>query len=164
MNTKGDIFVKSSLSLLFVIAAGFYLIFRAEKPKSQFMKAEGIVISLSKTSPAFPGKDTSKFRYLQIDNYPKLIELFIGKSAGDFKPKLEKVDALKPGDAVTIYYDENFKTRNDPVNRLVYFIDRGQEAIFIKGSWEKYLGYFIILVAFVIFFILYRAKLKGKIT
>src|SRR4051812_35897985 len=164
MNTKGHIFVKSTLSLLLVIAAGFYLIFRAEKPKSQLIKGEGIVLSLSKTYASFPGKDTSKFRYLQIDNYPKLIELFIGKSAGDFKPKFEKVDALKPGDAITIYFDENFKTRDDPVNRLVYFIDRGNEAIFIKGSWEKYLGYFLILAAIVIFFILYRAKLKGKIT
>ena len=92
------------------------------------------------------------------------MNFFIGKDWGDFKPKFEKVDDLKIGDSVTIYFDENFKTESDTINRLAYFIDRGQEPIFVKGSWEKNFAYFIFGSVLIILFVLVVAKRKSKIT
>ena len=131
--------------------------------KSSFEKITGTIVLFNKESGSRSNRNTSKFRYLQVDSYPKTFELFIGKDWGDFKPKFEKVDDLKIGDTVTIYFDENFKTESDPVNRLVYFIDKGQMSIFVKGSWEKYLSYFIFGSAVIIFFALVLAKRKSII-
>ena len=110
-----------------------------------------------------PARDTSKYRYLRIDSHPKIFELFIGKDFGDFKPKFEKVDTLSINDTITIYYDENFKTLDDPINRLTYYKDRGQEVIFIKGGWEKSLAIFIIGLSILIILVLIVLKRRGKI-
>jgi hypothetical protein len=101
-----------------------------------------------------PGEQASKFRYLKIDNFPETFRLFVGKSAGDFKPEFEKIDSLKKEDVVTIYFSGN----------ETYFIDRGEEAIFIKGSFQKYLSIGIIICCTILILLLVILKSKGKIT
>jgi len=162
MKTKKPIFLNSLIGLSFALFLGIFLLFRATKDKSSFEKIRGSIVFFNKENGLHT--NTTKFRYLKLDSYPKTFELFIGKGWGDFKPKFEKVDELKIGDTVTIYYDENFKTKSDPVNRLAYFIDRGQEPIFIKGGWEKYLAYFIFGSVILILLVLIVAKRKSKIS
>ena len=145
------------------MALGFLLFTRADKSKSSFQNVSGIITSFSNSIESFPDKDSSKFRYLQLDNSPKTFELFIGKGSGDFRPKFEKIDDLKIGDSVLIYFDENYKTQQDPINRLVYFIDKGGEAIFIKDGFEKYLACFIIGISLISILTLVILKRKGKI-
>ena len=164
MKTKKPIFLNSLIGLSFASILGIFLLIRATKDKSSFEKTSGSIVLLYKENGLSTNDITSKFRYLKVNGYPKTFELFIGKGWGDFKPKFEKVDELKIGDTVTIYYDENFKTKSDPINRLAYFIDRGQEPIFIKGGWEKYLAYFIFGSIIVILFVLIIAKRKSKIS
>lgn len=163
MKSKHPIFLKSISGLLFAMALGFLLFTRADKSKSSFQNVSGIITSFSNSIESFPDKDSSKFRYLQLDNFPKTFELFIGKGSGDFRPKFEKIDDLKIGDSVLIYFDENYKTQQDPINRLVYFIDKGGEVIFIKGGFEKYLACFIIGISLISILTLVILKRKGKI-
>ena len=91
-----------------------------------------------------PQRDFSKYRYLKIDNFSRPFELFVGKEGGDFSPALDKIDSLKSGDEVTIYYDENFRTVLEPVNRLPYFIDRGANPVFIFSPSQRHLAWIIV--------------------
>ena len=143
-----------------VIILSFYFVLRADKPKTAFQKAAGLLVSLDKTNENYPHKDSTKFRYLQIDNYPKPFELFVGKSAGDFKPKFENIEHLQLGNSVTIYFDETYKTNTAPVNNMVYFIDKGQEAIFIEGNSKKNLIYGIIIFSALFIPVLFILKKK----
>lgn len=163
MKPKHPIFLKSVGGFLFAILLGVIVFIRAEKKKSSFINVNGIITFIGNSPENLPANDSSKFRYLQVDNYPKTFELFIGKRSGDFKPEFEKIDVLKTGDSVTVYFDENFKTQQDPINRLAYYIDRGQEVIFIKGNFEKYIAYFIIGFSTLFILLLLVLKRKGRI-
>ena len=163
MKSTKPIFLKSVGGFLFAIALGYSLLLRADKNKSSFQKVTGIIASFEKTNKYFPNKDSLKFRYLEIIDFPKTFELFIGKGSGDFKPKFERVDNLKLNDTITIFFDENSKTQSDPINRLTYYIDRGKEVIFIKGSSEKYMAYFVIDFSLICILILIILKRKSKI-
>ena len=163
MKSKTPVFKKSIVALLFAIVTCFFFLQRADKAKTSFSKSNGVIISLNKVNDNYPGKDSLKFRYLQIDNYPKPFELFIGKNAGDFKPKFENIDNLKLGDSITVYFDESYKTQNKPVNNLVYFIDKGQESFFIEGNSKKNLIYGIIVFCLIFILVLLILKKKGRI-
>ena len=149
--------------MVLVIIAGIYFLQRDNKPKTSFQKIAGRVVSISKTNDNYPGKDAAKYRYLQIDNYEKPFELFVGKSAGDFKPLFENIDGLSTGDSVTIYFDETYQTSAAPVNNLAHFIDRGKEPFFIEGNSKKHLLYGIIIFCILFIPVLYILKKKGKI-
>ena len=163
MTTKKNIFFKSVYTLCFVIFLGCLIFARAGKSKSELQKVTGRLISIEKSNKSLPNQDTARMWYLLIDNHPKIFQIFTGKESGDFKPNFEKIDSLKANDDITIYFDENFKTQDDPINRLTYFIDRGQETIFIKGDWEKYAGIFCIGLPVSTIVILIILKRKGKI-
>lgn len=158
------IFIKGIGGLFFCMVLGLFLFLRADKKKSSFQQVTGVITYMGKTTAYSTHNGSSKYRYLEIDNFPKTFELFVGKTAGDFKPQLEKIDQLKMGDTITLFFDENFKTRNDPINRLTYFIDKGQEVIFIKGGWEKYFAYFIFGISLLFMLALVFLKRKGKIS
>ena len=144
-----NIFVESSIGLAGVMIMSVFLFVRAGKEKSDFNKISGEIISLEKTN--------TKNRLLQIEN--RTFELFTGKDAGDFKPAFERIDELKPGDKITVYFDE----QDDPINRLAYFIDKGNEPYFIKGSWEKGLAYFLAGLCMAIFILLLVLKRLGQL-
>ena len=156
------IFQKSVSGIGLAILLGIIIIGRSQKEKADFESASGKIIYLEKYNDYAQTNDTVKFRYLQIDNYPKIFEIFIGRDAGDFKPKFERIDDLKLNDIITIYFDEKFN-KGGNINRLAYFIDRGQETIYIKGSWEKYLGYFIVAISLLTLILIFLLKSKGKI-
>jgi len=161
--TKHPIFLKAISSLAFCFVLSGFLLVRANKSKKDFNLVSGVVEYIGKSSPLYPNKNPDKYRFLKIDAYNKPFELFIGKATGDFKPTLEKLSLLLPGDSIDVYYDENFSTRKEPVNRLAYFIDRGKETIFIKGNWEQYLAFFLIGLSAVILVWVAILKRKGKI-
>ena len=163
MSNKKNIFLKSLYGLGFSIFLGILIFNRSDKDKPEFKSVTGRLLSIDKSNQLTPRQDTLKFRYLTIDSYPKTFEIFIGKDFGDFRPKFENIDDLKPNDDITIYFDENFKTEDEPINRLAYFIDRGQEAIFIKGHWEKNAGLFLIGLSILILIVLLILKKNGKI-
>lgn len=142
-----------------VIILSVFLYLRADKEKTTFDKISGRVIYFEHSYENFPNRDKDKYRYLALNNYPTVFEVFVGKDAGDFKPRFEQIDLLKKGDEITIYFDDS----EDHINRLAYFIDRGSEPIFIKGTWEKGFAYFLVGLAIGILILLIALKRRGKI-
>lgn len=163
MKPAPHIFKKSISALLFSIVACLFYFQQSDKPKNYYSKVTGTLVSVENYNDNYPGNDTLKFRYLLIDNYPKPFELYIGKGAGDFKPKFENIDNLKIGDILTIYFSESYKTQRRPVNNRVFFIDKGQVPFFIEGNSKKNLIYGIIAFCAVFILIIIILKVSGKI-
>ena len=163
MKEKQPIFKKSISGLLFAIALSVFFVQRGDKSKASFDNVTGTIISFEKTNENYPRRDSSKFRYLRVESYPKPFEIFVGKDAGDFKPKFENVDNLQIGDIITVYYAEDGKTQKAAVNNLVYFIDKGKEVVFIEGNSKKNVIYGLIGFCLITILILVILKWKGKI-
>lgn len=163
MKPKAVVFNKSIVALVFCIIISLIYVQKGDKERSAFQSVSGVLLSLQNIHERYSGKDTSKYRYIEIDRYPQPFQIFIGKSAGDFKPTYEQIGNLKPGDSLTIYFDESNRTRNEAVNNLAYFIDRGSETIFIKGNSIKTLIYGLIVFCIGFIILLIFLKLKGMI-
>lgn len=161
--SKQPVFAKAVRGAALCFLISFYLFHRATKNKADFEKVEGVIEYIESSSPLSQNNNPARFRFLKVEGYARPFELFIGKEQGDFKPEINKIDALHPGDTVAVYYDENVYTQSDPVNRLVYFIDRNNEPILVKGSWEIWLAYFIGGFSVALFFGVLALKKKGKI-
>lgn len=146
-----------------VIILSIFLYLRADKGKTAFNKISGQLTYFERSYEDFPNRNKDKYRYLALNNYPTVFEVFVGKDASDFKPEFEQIDLLKKGNEITIYFDDRAAFSEDNINRLVYFIDRGNEPIFIKGSWEKKLAYFLAGLAVGIILLLIILKRRGKI-
>lgn len=157
------IFKRSIGGVVLCLLLSAYICHRATKTKTDFTLTKGVVEYIENSSPLYPNKHPQKYRYLKVTGYSKPFELFMGKESDDFSPAYEKLDALKPGDTIAVYYDESLFKQDDPVNRLVYFIDRGEESLFVKGSWEKWLAFFIAGFSVVLLASLFVLKRKGKI-
>lgn len=157
------IFVKAVAAAGLCLLFSFYLFHRATKNKRDFEQVTGVVEYIETSSPLSPNNNPARYRFLKVEGYARPFELFIGKETGDFSPELERVDAIKPGDTVTVYYDENISIQHAPVNRLAYFIDRNTISLFVKGSWDKGMAYFISSFSLVLFFWVLALKKKGKI-
>jgi hypothetical protein len=110
-----------------------------------------------------PNRNFTKYRYIKINEYKKPFEIFVGKDPGDFKPALDKIDCVIPGDIITFYFaGENFEM-NAPVNRLTYYIDKGSIPVFIFSPSQFYLAWVLISLSIVIIVIVVVCKVKGKI-
>ncbi len=148
-----------------IISLGFVILTRGQKQKHDFDSITAQIISIGRSFPGASNRHEGKMRYLQVGRYPKVFELFIGHDTGDFSPAFEKLDALKAGDIVTVYYDEE-KTRaadNESVNRLAQFIDKNGKPYFTRGSKDKYGGYGAIGAGILIGLTLLVLKQKGTI-
>jgi hypothetical protein len=159
------IFIKSMFGVATIISLGFIILNRGQKQKHDFDSITARIISIGRNFPGGFNRNEGKIRYVQVGNYPKVFELFIGHDTGDFSPAYEQVDALKAGDIVTVYYDEE-NTRsadNETVNRLAQFIDKDGKPYFIRGNKDKYGGYGAIGMGVLIGLMLLILKKKGTI-
>jgi hypothetical protein len=148
-----------------ILVLGFGILTRGQKKKEGFQRVSGSVVGIAHTMAGQSNRHEGKMRYLQVSGYSKPFELFIGKDPGDFSPAFEALDKLKTGDVVTVYYDEDETNAADAavVNRLAQFIDQGQQPYFIRGSKDKYGGYFFISLAACMGVGLLLLKKKGTI-
>lgn len=117
---------------------------------------------LDKHYRQLPVRDAGKFRYLKLDNYPYVFELFTGKDPGDFSPKLSRIDELKKGDKITIYMYESNDINRDGINRNAMFIDRNGTSYFQKGNSKQLLGIIMIALLFGLIIFCYALWKKGK--
>lgn len=151
------------IGVVTIITLAIGILLRGQKDKNEFYKAAGKITYLAKTYQELPNRHAGKYRYLQIHTYPKVFEIFIGNEPGDFKPDFEQLDQLKLGDSLFIYYDDNSLQDDARINRLAQFIDKQQQPYYIRGSWDKYLGYFIMGIGVVIGIWLLYLRSKRKI-
>ncbi len=158
-----QIFNKSLAGVITILLLGSGILFRGTKDKSDFEQITGIIKYLDKKYQEFPNRHQGKYRYLLIDSYPKIFEIFIGKDPGDFNPEYENIDALQVGDVITVFYDETKRETDPRINRLLQYIDKQNQAYFIRGRHDKLLGYFCIISGFLIGIWIFYLKRKGTI-
>jgi len=162
--TPPNIFNKSMYGVITIIVLASVILARGKKEKNEFLNLNGTIISIEKTFQEFPIRHSGKYRYLIINNYQKVFEIFIGKDPGDFKPELEKIDELKVGDMISIYFDEDPRDTDLRINRLMQFIDKDSAPYYIRGSQDKTFGYILIVVGIVIGILILVLKNRGTIT
>lgn len=142
-----------------------YVFFPESKNKSNLRRADGMVVSLKNSNKDYEGKDSFNYRFLEITNYEKPFEIFLGKESGDFKPDLQNMDVIKVGDGISIYYDESLHTRGSSVNNLTYFIDRNGEDMYVRGESARFKIYGLIMGAILLSsFAIYLSMRFGKKT
>ncbi|MBC9911686.1 hypothetical protein [Chitinophaga varians] len=158
------IFLKSVLSFVGLIILGFFSYFRAGLNKADLQKITGNINYLEKTFNNYPpARNSGKCRYIRVDNYLDVFEIFIGKDKGDFAPVLEKIDSLRIGDEITVYVDNLISPQEDIINSNVRFIDRGNEPVFIRGNSLKNVAIFLVGLSALSLIGLVVLKKKGKI-
>jgi hypothetical protein len=135
-------------------------VLRGFKDKNDFHKIIGNVVYLDAKYEEMPTSNFGKYRYLQVDNFNKVFEIFVGNESGDFKPYFEKIDSIKIGDRIEIYYDIDEMESNNKINSLIQFIDKDSTPYFIRGNEDKILGIGILSFGLIGFLVLLILKLK----
>ena len=141
LNLRGIIAVSILLTVMTIV-----YIQMNSKGKFEYEKTTGKILYLEKELGQLPVRHVGKYRYLQVDGYKYPFEIFVGNESGDFKPKFEQIDNLKPGDIITVFYYETEHTRSEALNRFIQFIDKKNESFFERGSSSKTLG--VVLICF----------------
>lgn len=161
--SKPHIFLHSIIGVLTIIGISSYVLLRGMKEKEDFKRVTGVVVYFDKFYDDLPHHGFGKYRYLKIDNFETTFEIFVGKDFGDFKPLLERVDSLRIGDQIDIYYDSNEKESGANVNRLVQYIDKSSIPYFEKGNQDKMLGLSMFTIGIIGLLTLLTLKHKDKI-
>jgi len=149
---------------IIIMIAMIVVMFRDSQNKEEYDKIEGQITFIDKRFNQWPVRDFGKYRYIQMDQYPYVMELFIGKEWGDFKPKFEQVDNLKIGDTITAYYYETNDITNDGINRTVKFIDKNGVSYFEAGNAQNVMGVFVIVISMLLIVYAYYLWKKNKIS
>jgi len=155
---KFRVLVLVSIALIIWVS---YLIYKDSKSMTEYGSVSGKITHIAETYQDLPNRHIGKYRYITIDNHPSVIELFIGKDKGDFKPKFEKVDNLKLEDSITIYGDE--LTENLYINRRIFFITKNDQLYFEKGGMNISLSIGMIVLSVSISILGYVLMKKNKI-
>lgn len=130
--------------LMFIIMAG-YLITRSDKPREEFIYQKGTISYLSQIHPLQPqSKPRPKHVYLILNEYERIFEKFTGNDKGDFSPRMNRLNELKVGDEVEIYFEENTKTQREQVNRLLQYLDKEGDLYYLRSKADKYIGFFLL--------------------
>lgn len=133
------------------------------KPKHAYASVTGSILYIGNHLQDVSTRDSIKFRYLNISGYAYPFEIFIGKGAGDFKPKLEKIDELHTEDTITAWYYETSDTKESGINRFIQFIDKDNKPCYTRGSSSGAIGMVVIGLCMLVLIIALEAYRRKKI-
>ena len=140
ISVRGVFFV----SVLLIVLSVFVMI-NNSKDKPEYEKTTGRIDFFAKEFQHFPVQHKGDFRYLKLNTYPYVFEIYEPNS----KPTEKKIDDLKVGDEIDVYYYETSNTRNEGINRFTQFIDKDEQPYFIRNGFQKQLAFVCIgLVVF----------------
>jgi len=154
ISVRGVIFTS-----IILVVLGIFVIINSTKDKSEYEKKTGIIEYFDKTYMDFPNRNHGDYRYLKIDNYQYVFEIYIANTDKEVEP----IDDLKIGDRISVYYYETGSTHSENLNRYIQFIDKNSTAYFKRGNFQKQLGFVILgLVVFlnILSFVFWK---KGKL-
>jgi len=137
--SKTPFFKQAIGGSLTIIALCFFTLFNQQKSRLNII--EDRVRSVEQQYQGHPNRHIGKYRYILLENYPIPVEIFIGKDAGDFKPKLEQIDDLKPGDIIKVHYATSTEAGSNEMIRTTELIEREGKPVFIAGSATKIILY-----------------------
>jgi len=165
MSAKAPVFWKLISGMSFALLLGFGTLYRNQKSKSDFLHLTSRLTSVSNELEiqGHFNPDNEPIRYLKIENYPKYFKLLIGEDLDGSKPDFQRIDELKTGDTITVYYDENSLSNDADVSRLAYFIDKNGKPYFIRGK-QNTISYYLIGMCLSAIAISYFLKKTGRIS
>ncbi len=131
---------------IIVLVLGIFVIVNSSKNKSEYDRTTGTIEYFDKEFQNLPIRDKGEFRYLKVDTYPYVFEIYAPNS----EPTDKKIDNLKLGDKIDIYYYETSDTRYEGINRFTQFIDKEGQPYFVRNGFQKQLGLVIVGLCFLI--------------
>lgn len=139
------------------------LLYQQDKPKSEHLYVQRRIAAITKTYRDLPIRDAGKYRYLILQSFDKPLELFVGHDRFEFSPEVDKVDQLKPGDVIDVYYEDVYKEEEQSVRRGVYTIEKNNVPFYKEGNSRKPLANGIMgIIVLTLIWLLYL-KPKGWI-
>jgi len=149
------------LLLTSIIVGGLaaFVITNSSKAKEDYQMTTGKIEYLEKEYQHLPTRNIGDYRYLKIDNYPYLFEIYEPNSL----KTAQTIDNLKTGDTISIYYYETSNTELEGLNRYAQFIDRNSTPYFVRDSFQKQLGFVLIGLALLINIIGFILWKTGKL-
>lgn len=135
ISVRGVIFTS-----IIVLGLGIFVIVNSSKEKSDYDKSTGTIEYFDKEFHNLPTRHKGNFRYLKLNSYPYLFEIYEPNS----EQTENKIDDIKVGDKIDIYYYETPDTRNSGLNRYTQFIDKEGKSYFIRNGFQKQLGFVIV--------------------
>ncbi|WP_210490653.1 hypothetical protein [Rufibacter aurantiacus] len=150
---------------LLIIFMGLYMVFSGKKELSEFEQVTGPITSILEKHPDFPRRAGPKDRYIQVAGFEKAFEVYLGGESGDFLPDFQSIAKLRPGDTVTVYYEEApfFAQSNGEAEKIIFFtqqIEKEGKPHYIRGDFNLFFGNFMIIAGGLIaaFLFIYRNK------
>jgi hypothetical protein len=141
------------------LASAIFIILNNSKDKVEYDKSIGAIEYLDIEYQNLPSRNKGAYRYLKIDSYPYLFEIYEPNS----KPSDKTIDDLKVGDIIEIYYYEIPETRNIGLNRFTQFIDSNGQSYFIRNGFQEQIGYALIVLCVLITLMALVFWKKGKL-
>ena len=92
-----------------LIAFMIYVILLNSKAKTDYQKLSGSIIYLDKQFEEYPNRDLGKYRYLKLNTYPYIFEMYSDEQSS-------RIDSLKVGENVDVYYYEINNTHSEQIN------------------------------------------------
>ena len=135
ITVRGVLFV--SLLIFFL---GYQVVINSSKSKQEYTKAMGKIEFLKQEYQGKPNRDKGKYRYLKVNSYPYVFEIY----EPNHELTTKSIDNLQTGDVVEIYFYETSNTIQEGINRFAQFIDHDGDSYFIRSSFQKQLGYIVI--------------------
>lgn len=144
---------------LMVLGLAIFVTINNSKEKLEYDKATGIIEYYDKEFQNLPTRHKGDYRYLKINSYPYLFEIYKPNSL----PTEKTIDDLTLGQEIDIYYYETSDTRNIGLNRFTQFIDKNHKPYFIRSGFQKQLGYLIIGISLLLNVMAFVFWKKGKL-
>ena len=161
------LFVKGVIALGVVLVISIFVLRRAEASRLEFQKVSGRITYLDDVSPDVELRYDAKKRFIVVDGRPPVFELFIGMDAMDFSPEMQKINSLRVGDTIDLYYDVRRRLGRagsfNPHNLLTYYIDKDGRPMFRMGRRYNSLTWFLIGLCAVTLAVLIILKKNGRI-
>jgi hypothetical protein len=142
--TRKPIFIKSLIASIGITVFGIYLYVGSLKTKNEYETVSGRIDYIGESFDNLSPRDT---RFIHIEGYPQVFQVFVGKETGDFSPKFEQLDKLKIGDAVIAYHSGTLafqKNKDARLDKHLEYLDKDNKPYYIKGDKNKLGGLFFI--------------------
>jgi len=124
---------------IILISIAAFVIINNSKEKVEYIKRSGEIEYFADTYLNLPNRHLGNYKYLQIDSYDYVFEIYTANS----NKEANSIDELKVGDMIDTYFYETSNTVSEGINRYIQFIDKNGKPYFIRGSFQKQLGYVI---------------------
>ncbi|WP_293944761.1 MULTISPECIES: hypothetical protein [unclassified Sphingobacterium] len=142
-------FFKTTITSSLFVIGGLILLYKSNRERSDYIKNPGTITYLSKEYKELPKRFRGKYRYLKIDSYPYVFELYKPNSV----LSEQDIDDLHVGDKIEIYYSENSGIKETGINDVVEFIDYQKTPFFISIRFEDIFSYIFIWFGVMLFII-----------